>query len=146
MNKIIKLFDATIHGLNFFSPVADLLLRLYVASVFWKSGAVKIMDMEMTIKLFTHEYQVPILSCEIAAYLCTGIELLFSALLVLGLVTRGSALILFILNFMAVISYPALLDVALKWHLVWGLILLIIVCHGPGKLSLDHLIWRKLSR
>jgi putative oxidoreductase len=27
-------------------------------------------------------------------------------------------------------------------HFYWGLLLLVTLCHGPGKLSLDHWTWR----
>lgn len=65
-------------------------------------------------------------------------------LLVLGLGTRLAALALFLFNIVAVISYPGLGEVGLQHHQYWGLLLLVTLCHGPGKLSLDHLIrrWR----
>ena len=34
----------------------------------------------------------------------------------------------------------------LKDHRAWGLLLLITICHGPGKLSLDYLIGRLVRR
>ena len=72
------------------------------------------------------------------------IELGISALLILGLGGRIPALILFLFNIMAVISYPLLWTapghVGLKDHICWGIILLVILLHGTGKLSLDQLI------
>jgi putative oxidoreductase len=56
---------------------------------------------------------------------------------------RIPALILFLFNIMAVVSYPVLLTpkgyVGLD-HICWGIILLVILLHGTGKLSLDQLI------
>ncbi|HRW67309.1 MAG TPA: hypothetical protein P5032_16500 [Candidatus Competibacter sp.] len=49
-------------------------------------------------------------------------------------------------NIVAVLSYPDLNDAGLAQHQVWGLLLLITLCHGPGKLSLDHLIDRWIRR
>ena len=40
-------------------------------------------------------------------------------------------------------SYPDLGDVGLRDHQMWGLLLLVTLLHGPGKLSLDHLIGRR---
>jgi putative oxidoreductase len=63
---------------------------------------------------------------------------------VFGLATRPAAAILFVFNIIAVISYPELNAAGLEQHKVWGLMLLVILLHGPGKLSLDSLIGRYL--
>jgi len=42
-----------------------------------------------------------------------------------------------------VLSYSDLSPVGLKDHQYWGLLLLVILFHGPGKLSIDHLIRRR---
>ena len=131
---------AVVRGLHALSPAVDLVVRLYVASVFFKSGVTKIATWSSTISLFQNEYAVPLLPPEAAAYLGTGIELLFPVLLVLGLGTRFSALVLFAFNIVAVVSYPELGEVGLRDHQTWGLLLLVTLLHGPGKLSLDHLI------
>jgi putative oxidoreductase len=45
-----------------------------------------------------------------------------------------------------VISYPDLGPAGVEQHQVWGLMLLVTLLHGPGKLAVDHLIQRYLSR
>ncbi|OGI44865.1 MAG: hypothetical protein A2150_01290 [Candidatus Muproteobacteria bacterium RBG_16_64_11] len=129
--------------LNCLAPVLDLGIRLWVANVFWKSGLTKIASWDSTVTLFTHEYQVPLLSPEAAASLATGSELVFPVLLVLGLGARLSAAALFVFNIVAVISYPELNEVGVKDHVYWGILLLVTLLHGPGKFSLDHLIGRR---
>ena len=129
--------------LDFASPVADLAIRLWVANVFWKSGIASLHDWETTVDLFRYEYQVPLLSPQAAAILGTGAELLFPVLLVVGLATRFSAASLFIFNIIAVISYPSLGEAGLKDHIYWGILLLVTLLHGPGKISIDHFIRRK---
>jgi putative oxidoreductase len=89
------------------APAADLLLRLWVANVFFKSRLTKIASMDTTIMLFTYEYQVPLLPPVVAAYLGTAIELVIPVFLALGLGTRLAALVLIAFNIMAVVSYPA---------------------------------------
>lgn len=131
--------------LDFLSPLADMAIRLWVANVFWKSGLTKIANMDTTVMLFTHEYQVPVLSPAVAAYLGTGVELFFPVLLAFGLAGRFAAFVLFVFNIMAVISYPALEAAGLEQHQVWGLMLLVTLLHGPGKLSLDHLFFRRFK-
>ncbi|BBB67551.1 hypothetical protein UNDYM_3298 [Undibacterium sp. YM2] len=61
--------------------------------------------------------------------------------LVLGFFSRPAALALFAVNVMAVISYPQLFELecpaAVNSHFYWGILLLVLVSFGPGKLSLD---------
>lgn len=139
------LIEQAVRRLNFLSPIADLALRLWVANVFFKSGLTKIASMDSTILLFTYEYQVPLLSPTIAAWLGTFTELVFPVLLAVGLATRFSALTLFVFNIIAVISYPGLNAAGVEQHQVWGLMLLVTLLHGPGKLSLDCLLRRRLG-
>ena len=51
----------------------------------------------------------------------------------------GTAALL-ILNVTAAISYPDLSESGLRDHYFWGILLLLFLVHGPGRLSLDHLI------
>lgn len=143
-SRAVALVRSAIGALNFVAPAVDLGIRLLVASVFFKSGLTKIANWDSTVGLFTNEYAVPLLSPEVAALLGTGVELFFPVLLVLGLGARFSAFVLFVFNIIAVISYPDLGEVGLRDHQTWGLLLLITLLHGPGKLSLDHLIGRRL--
>src|SRR5580692_8458960 len=89
-------------------PVALLALRLYVSSVFFRSGLVKLSDWSATLALFHDEYKVPLLPPGVAA--CVGAfgELAFPVLITLGLMGRFGAAGLFVVNAMAVISYPQL--------------------------------------
>lgn len=144
--RLCQLTSPITRGLDFLAPVADLGLRLWVGIVFLKSGLAKIQSMESTIMLFENEYQVPLLSPEIAAYLGTFTELVFPILLIIGLGGRFSALVLFLFNIVAVISYPTLNPAGVEQHLIWGLMLLVTLLHGPGKLSLDHFLGRFCRR
>ncbi len=126
--------------LDFLSPLADLALRLWVANVFWKSGLNKYQSMDTTKMLFEHEYAVPLLTPEMAAWLATGVELAFPVLLAIGLAGRFSAGVLFFFNIIAVISYPTLNIAGQLDHVLWGIMLLVPFLHGPGKISIDHFI------
>ena len=128
---------------QYLAPVLDLGIRLWLAKVFFLSGLTKILSWDTTLSLFQNEYQVPLLPPEVAAYAGTFTELFFPVLLVLGLGTRFAAGVLFLFNIIAVISYPDLGEVGLKDHLYWGLLLLIPLLHGPGKISIDSLIRRR---
>jgi putative oxidoreductase len=139
INPIVK-------GLELLTPLVDLGIRLWVANVFWKSGLNKIQSFDSTVLLFEYEYQVPLLSPTVAAYLGTFTELFFPVLLVVGLAGRFSAAALFVFNIIAVLSYPALNEAGLEQHQVWGLMLLVTLLHGPGRISIDHFIKRKWGR
>jgi putative oxidoreductase len=128
---------------RYLAPVLDLAIRLWVAKVFFMSGLTKVQSWDTTLSLFENEYSVPFLPPEVAAYAGTFTELFFPVLLVLGLGTRFAAGVLFVFNIIAVISYPDLGEVGLKDHQYWGLLLLIPLLHGPGKISIDHFIRRR---
>lgn len=122
-----------------------LLFRLAMAQVFWAAGMTKIASWSTTLDLFAWEYAVPLIPAVPAAYLATGAELLFPVLLVLGLGTRFAAGGLFILNAVAAISYPDISSAGINDHYFWGAVLLTLFFYGPGKLSADYFIDRKLS-
>src|SRR5216684_8847303 len=117
-------------------------LRLAVATVFWNSAMTKLANWNTAVELFVAEYRVPLLPPELSAYMAVSIELTMPALLVLGLATRASSLVL--LGMTAVIEvfvYPQ----AWPTHIQWAAMLLILLCRGPGKLSLDHLARMRFS-
>jgi putative oxidoreductase len=126
----------------------DLGIRLYMADVFLRSGLVKVRNWDGTMYLFENEYRVPLLPPELAAWLGTFGELAFPPLLALGLAARFAAFSLSVVNIVAVVSFWHVLagnEAARASHLYWGLLLLVTLCHGPGKLSMDHWIRRRLA-
>jgi putative oxidoreductase len=127
--------------------VLDLAIRVYVAQVFFRSGLLKIGNWEGTLYLFENEYRVPLLPPEAAAWVGTFAELFFPVFLALGLAARFAATALFVFNIVAVVSFWHVLSenqAALNSHWYWGVLLAVTLLHGPGKLSLDHWIWRPL--
>jgi putative oxidoreductase len=116
----------------------ELVLRLGVALVFWRSGLTKLPFGNIsTLALFQEEYRVPLLPPELAAYLATSIELVVPWLLLFGLGTRLGAAILLgqtlvIQFFVYPEDYPD--------HLLWAGPLLYLLLRGPGHWSIDRLI------
>ncbi|MGE0371550.1 MAG: DoxX family protein [Gammaproteobacteria bacterium] len=142
-DRIARISSQAIELLDYISPAVDLLVRLWLANVFWKAGLVKLSSWSTTVMLFNYEYQVPLLPPEVAAVLATAVELGGSALLALGLGARAGATALFVLNATAVISYAELSEAGLRDHYFWGILLALYLVHGPGRLSFDHLIRRR---
>jgi putative oxidoreductase len=109
---------------------------------FFISGIAKWRDWETTIYLFTEEFHVPLLSPQLAAVSGTAGEIGLSVLLALGLFGRFAAAGLFMVNVMAVISYPALTEGGLAQHFYWGAMIATLIAFGPGRLSLDAWLQR----
>ena len=123
--------------------------RWYVAWQFLKSGWLKVSEWDSTLYLFQEEYHVPLLPPEMAAVAGTAGELVFPALLGMGLLTRFAALGLSAVNVLAVVSYAHVLlsegfEAALGQHYLWGTLLLVVLVFGPGRWSLDA--WREGRR
>ena len=139
INKILGSYDCAVKlSLAWIAPLVLLIMRIVPAVAFFKSGQTKIANWDTTLYLFEEEYQVPFIPFEWAAYLGTSIELLLPPLLVLGLLTRGTSLVLFLFNIVAVISYPVRWANGFYDHQLWGTMLLVVVLWGPGRLSLDY--------
>jgi putative oxidoreductase len=126
--------------------LALLLVRLYLFQVFFLSGLTKVKDWDATLYLFNEEYHVPFLPPDVAAWMGTGGELVFSTLLALGLLTRPAAVGLFVVNVTAAISYPDLGPAALKDHHLWGVLALALALFGAGRLACDRWLWQRWWR
>jgi putative oxidoreductase len=112
-------------------------LRIGAAAVFWLSGQSHLANWDTTIELFTEEYKVPLLPPELAANMAVSIEVAAPILLVAGLFTRLTALVLLgMTTVIEVFVYPQ----AWPTHIQWVAMLLVLLCRGPGWLSLDHLM------
>lgn len=87
---------------------------------------------------------MPLLSPELAAWSGTAAELLLPIGLALGIAGRFSAIGLFFFNIVAVFSYEFLWTdvghVGFMAHVYYGLLMLPLIFHGPGKLAIDALL------
>jgi putative oxidoreductase len=124
--------------------LVSLMARIAAGGVFWRSGQTKIDGLHIkdsTFFLFREEYMVPLLPPDLAAYLATIAENVFSVLLIIGLASRLSAAAL--LGLTAVIQlfvYPS----AWPEHILWATALLVVIARGPGVISLDHLLFGRV--
>lgn len=144
LRALVKLSNLFTALFGWFEPLAYFGIRAWIFKVFFSSGWQKYASWETTLALFTNEYHVPYLTPNAAAILSTGSEIIFSVLLLLGLGARLPALGLFLINVMAVISYSDFLlkpenICALKDHIAWGFMILVILVSGHSKISIDHL-------
>ena len=128
------------------SPIVDLLIRLALFRVFFWSGLVKIHDWPGTVQLFQYEYMVPLLPPNIAASLATACELGASSLILLGLLSRLASIPLLLMSmviqFVLGAANPAYNELE---HYLWMVLLLNIVIRGPGMLSIDNWLRRRMA-
>ncbi|MCW7538805.1 DoxX family protein [Aquabacterium sp. A7-Y] len=146
LDRATHAWGRAVGALEALQPAAQLAARLYVARVFFLSGLSKLRDWEITLALFSDEYHVPVLPPEVAAWLGTAGELVLPVLLVLGLGGRFAALGLFVVNAVAVLSLAELAEAAAQQHLFWGSLLVGLALWGPGRWSVDRLLWRLQER
>jgi putative oxidoreductase len=116
-------------------------LRLAVATVFWNSAMAHLANWQTTLELFDTEYQLPFIPPMPAAYMAVAIEVTAPVLLVLGLLTRATALVLLgMTTVIEVFVYP------LAWpiHIQWAAMMLVLLCRGAGALSVDAIVKRRM--
>ncbi|WP_417462117.1 DoxX family protein [Kordiimonas sp.] len=123
-------------------------LRCWLAHIFYASGRTKVAGgylepSDIAITLFEDEYALPLLDPEVAAQLAIYGETFLPLLLILGLFSRLGALGLVGMTLVIqIFVYPALFTEHASW-LAAGLAILVM---GGGRLSLDHLIFRKFGK
>ena len=140
LSSIIYFYRNLASKVSTLEPVALLAARLYVAWAFFASGLTKLRDWDSTLLLFEYEYQVPVLPYELAAYLGTAAEIVLPVLLIAGLASRFSALGLFFVNIVAVISLEEIAPAAYAEHVLWGVLLAQIVIFSGGRFALDRIV------
>lgn len=141
-------------------PMILLLGRFSLASVFWLSGQTKITGFSLnlihgniqfgwpqlkatTLYLFEHEYQLPLIPYQWAAYMATIGEHLFPLLILSGLATRFAAAGLLMMTLVIqLLVYPD----AYSTHLTWMTICLLLIFRGAGSISADALIQQSIFR
>ncbi len=114
-------------------PVIDLLVRVWLAQVFFVSGTVKLLNWQTALDLAANEYPVSWMSPVAAAYTGVTIEIVGPVLLALGLLTRVGAFAMLILALVVQFNY-----LAFDSQLLWAAWLAWYVVFGAGPLSLDH--------
>lgn len=120
--------------------ILTLIMRLWMAKIFWNSGLTKINDWNTAVLLFREEYHVPLIPPFLAALMAASVELTTPILLLLGLGTRLAVIPMLIMTAVIEFSYASHPE-----HQIWALFLMTLLCYGPGGLSLDALIKRKLQ-
>ena len=146
MQRIASLYDrlTALLSSRLAESLALLVTRVALAGIFWRAGRTKVVEGttleidEIQYFIFENEFAGLPLPSEIAVPMATYAEHLFPLLLVIGLVTRFSALALMIMTLVIqVFVFP---DAWWQTHIVWVAMAAILLSRGAGTFSLDALI------
>ncbi|HKU07621.1 MAG TPA: DoxX family protein [Bradyrhizobium sp.] len=129
--------------------IVQLVLRVALAVPFWRSGILKwdgfLKLNDTAIALFSDEFMLHLPggpyhfpAPTVMAFLSGLGEVCFPALLVVGLGTRFVALGLLFMTVIVELTVPDGWPV----HITWAAMALAIMCWGPGRLSIDHVVDR----
>jgi putative oxidoreductase len=138
---IHKMICRTSCIMSAFTPLVNLIARLYMANIFFKSGLAKLDNWNSTLYLFQHEYKVPLLSYGLAAFLATAVEIFASVALALGLGTRLAALSLFVMTLVINYTYQEMPE-----NYYWMVIFSMIMAQGGKRISIDYLMKLKFCQ
>ncbi|WDZ81398.1 DoxX family protein (plasmid) [Ensifer adhaerens] len=131
--------------------LAQLVLRFGLAVPFFRSGMSKwdgfLQLNDVAVLLFSSEFQLhlpggpyPYPAPAAMAFAAGSAEILLPMLLIFGLATRFAAFGLLVMTAVVQLTVPD------GWpiHITWAAMALGLMASGPGKLSLDHLVfaWR----
>lgn len=149
---IVRSTDRLAKSLGDIFPEAllNFAMRISMFMVFWSSVQTKLGGSQIlgqkwmfweisasTFLLFEYDYNLPVVPANIATYLATFAEFFFSIFILLGLLTRVSALALLIITLVIqIFVYPG----AWATHLLWAVALLYLLKNGGGPFSIDGLL------
>ncbi|MGB8692682.1 MAG: FAD-dependent oxidoreductase [Steroidobacteraceae bacterium] len=121
-------------------PKVELVIRLWLAKIFFVSGVLKLTNWQTALDLAAHEYPVRWMSPLTAAYTGVSIEVLGGVLLAAGFMTRYAAVPMLILSLVIQVFY-----LPFDSQLFWAALLGWYAIMGAGPLSVDRLLRRGLA-
>jgi putative oxidoreductase len=125
--------------------IPQVLVRLFLGYFFFETGWAKIHNLDgMTQRFIGWGIPFPAFSAALSAYT----ELIGGALIVVGLLTRLAAIPLLINMVVAVVTVKLKTVAGLDEFVeldepLYVLVFLWLLISGPGRVSLDHLLWKR---
>ena len=135
--------------------VFDLVIRLYVAHIFWTAGMLKVDrvlndDFGSTVEAFTDYYPIPGVDPVLAAAGATIFEPLLAILLAFGLFGRFAGAGLLVMSLVIEYAWAIQQDPYTfpfnQEHVVWMIVCASVLLRGPGKLSLDTFLLKWIRK
>ena len=144
--RIIERTEPLVRKLNEAEWVPQLLMRLFVGYFFFETGWGKVHNLDGMAERFAGwGIPVPAFSAALSGY----VELIGGALVLAGLFTRLASIPMVINMLVALVvvkmkKVSGIGDFVELDEPLYALSFLWLVFSGPGKASLDHLLWRVL--
>lgn len=162
IKRICRTAKPIICILEALNPLLLLGIRLWLANIFLKSAILKLPagflgigqgNWSSTLLLFEYEHPVPFmpeswataigfdshfLPANVAAVVGTGSELIFASLIAIGLFTRLGAFVLILMTALIELTYVQSTD-----HIHWGILLMVLLIQGGGRLTVDYYARKK---
>jgi len=148
MKNLTRKYNELIQGLQNLKDLPLLAIRIILAVGFLTPAMMKLQDVNAIAGWFeSMNYPLPTLS----AYLATATEAIGVALLILGLGTRFISIPLIIVMLVAITTVHMgngfnAGDNGYEIPLYYMIMLFTLVVYGPGKVSLDHLIYKRTGK
>jgi NADH dehydrogenase FAD-containing subunit/uncharacterized membrane protein YphA (DoxX/SURF4 family) len=121
-------------------PYVELIIRLWVAKLFFFFGIQQLMHWTAALQIVGEENPFPLLTSAVSAYLSTGANLVCAILLALGAMARYASIPLLVLAVITQFRFEPF-DTQLFWIALFGW----YVVHGAGPISFDNLLRRGLA-
>ncbi len=134
---------------NEFESIIALGIRLYIAQIFYRSGILRVNSWDSQEFMFTDIHPVPFLPPTIAAPVTTLAELCLAMAFAFGLLGRISGMGLLIMTLviqLIVAQTPQGVEnhIGNSVHYFWMLLCLMVAINGPGRMSIDRMIWERI--
>jgi putative oxidoreductase len=148
MNKLLPIYKRFVSIVNNGQSLALLFFRLILAYGFWETGKTKWEDINSVAEWFA---SIGIPASKLNAYLAATTEVAGTFLLILGLGTRLISIPLIITMIVAIKTVHwqngfSAGDNGYEIPLYFMLMLIALLSFGAGKLSLDHLIKKRVNK
>lgn len=134
---------------NEIESIIALGIRLYIAQIFYRSGIVRLNSWDSQEFMFTDIHPVPFLPPSFAAPVTTLSEIGLAMAFAFGFLGRLSGMGLLIMTLviqLIVAQTPQGVEnhIGNSVHYFWMLLCLVVAINGPGRMSVDRMIWDRI--
>jgi len=134
---------------NEIESIVALGIRLYIAQIFYRSGIVRVNSWDSQEFMFTDIHPVPFLPPSLAAPFTTFSEIGLAMAFAFGFLGRLSGMGLLVMTLviqLIVAQTPQGVEnhIGNSVHYFWMLLCLVVAINGPGRMSIDRMIWDRI--
>lgn len=120
--------------------------RILLAWGLVQYGLDKIIDWDNGLFLFEYKNHIPFIPSQFIAYMAAAATMILPIFIALGFLTRIAIILLLAFISFALLSAPTLWNNLFYFHYIWGVLLIVILFTGPGRISLDNKLASRQKR